>query len=166
MWVRVKVPVRIYRVRVWFTWHLVTPAHLQISKLNTLSFMQFGSLRFEGRHLLGAKFLHRPVKQRKRNVFVTYHKGKTLFNWVSMYLAWEYQLRTLVLHLLLDTGSPSNLVIWTARRSPRRLRDEGSAFISQLFKYSEYWSGPGKRSRSAIMHSTNWANPSAMTVRH
>ena len=78
-----------------------------------------------------------------------------------MYLARKYQLGTLFLRLLLETGSPFYLVTLATRRSSR-LQCKGSTFISQLFKDPEYWSGP--RNRTAVTRSTDWANSAAVRL--
>ena len=79
-----------------------------------------------------------------------------------MYLGRKYWLWTLFLRLLLETGPPFYVVIRATRRFSR-LKCKEISFISQLF-LKTLSNGPASgiepaTSRSAVMRSTDWADP-------
>ena len=84
-------------------------------------------------------------------------------HWVSIYLARKSELGTLFLHLLQKTGPP-----FTWSSEPREVlaacsTKEVPSFLSYFKTLSN---GPAPRiepatSRSAVKHSTDWANPAA-----
>ena len=86
------------------------------------------------------------------------------FIWVSMYSTGKYQLGTLLLDLLLETGPPFYVVIRATRMSSRS-QVKGSVFILSYFKTLIIGPAPeisSATSRSAIKHSTDWVNPAAV----
>ena len=82
------------------------------------------------------------------------HFKKMHFIWVSMYLARKCYLGTLYWRLLLETGPPFYVVIRATQPS----------FLS-YFKTPSIGPTTGiepATSRSAVMRSTDWANPAAV----
>ena len=93
------------------------------------------------------------------------------FIWVSMYLAWKYELRTLFLRLLLERGPPFYVVIQATGRSThlqgkQRQYLHFSVSLRPGLSIGLALGIEPVTSRSTVKRSTDWANPAAVLQCH